>query len=111
MEENQDLKVRRGQMKGKERFWVRRFCRLCPTWFFGGGGEEGHGDRAVDNTTDDIGNMLCWGSNSVPIFSCVGSPSLQECRHLFPRDHKSLTLRALNNTWLGSVCCIHISSY
>lgn len=78
VEENQDLKVR-GEREGL--------------------GQEIFADSTLLDLKQGVGGQQNgwhgrW-SNSVPIFSCMGTPSLQECRHLLPWDHNPLTQRAL----------------
>lgn len=61
VEENQDLKVRRGQMKReKERVWVKRSLQtLSCLSFFLGGGRMGRVGWGVDNPTYNMGDILC----------------------------------------------------
>lgn len=61
VEENQDLKVRRGQMKrGKERVWVKRSLQILSCLrFFGGEGRVHRVGWGVDNPTDNMWDILC----------------------------------------------------
>lgn len=86
VEENQDLKVRGGQMKGKERFWVKISLQTLSYLILFWGGR------------DRVGQYNRWR-----VIYCVRAPtlfpysavSLQECRYLLPWDDNSLTWRAL----------------
>jgi len=104
VEENQDLKVRGGQMK-KEVLGQEIFAESILLDFFFWQWREGE----VDNTTDDRG-IYCVRGPALFLYSAVWDlHPYRKVGTCFP-DTIIIDLESTHNTWLGSVYCVRISS-